>query len=167
MVCHNYRRIPAIALAKKMISEGALGKIYHFRARYAQDWLVDPEFPLRWRLQKGISGSGAHGDINVHIIDLARYLVGEFKEVCGLMHTFITERRCRRAPARSKSPAAKAARQDGQGDRGRRRDCSSGVLSNGALANLEATALRARAARTTSNSKSTAAKARSTLISRT
>src|SRR5439155_15566870 len=83
MVCHNYRRIPAIALAKKMIAEGALGQLYHYRARYAQDWLVDPETPMRWKLDKSISGSGTHGDINVHIIDLARYLVGEFKEVCG------------------------------------------------------------------------------------
>ena len=52
MVCHNYRRIPAIALAKKMIPKGALGdRIYHFRARYAQDWIADPAFPLVWRLQ--------------------------------------------------------------------------------------------------------------------
>lgn len=92
MVCHNYRRIPAIALARKFISEGALGRIYHYRARYAQDWIVDPEFPLVWRLRKEVSGSGAHGDINAHIIDLARYLVGEFTEVCGQLHTFITER---------------------------------------------------------------------------
>ena len=92
MVCHNYRRIPAIAHAKKMIEEGALGKLFHYRARYAQDWIVDPNFPLVWRLQKGVSGSGAHGDINAHIIDLGRYLVGEFAEVCGLMNTFIKQR---------------------------------------------------------------------------
>ena len=60
MVCHNYRRIPAIALAKRMMEEGALGKIYHFRARYAQDRLADVEFPLDWRLQKETSGSGVH-----------------------------------------------------------------------------------------------------------
>jgi predicted dehydrogenase len=92
MVCHNYRRIPAIALAKRMISEGALGRIYHFRARYAQDRLADPEFPLDWRLQKETSGSGVHSDINSHIIDLARYLAGEFTSVCGLVHTFVPER---------------------------------------------------------------------------
>ncbi len=92
MVCHNYRRVPALAQAKKMIAEGAIGAVYHYYARYAQDWLVDPEVPLRWKLQKPISGSGAHGDINVHLIDLARYLVGEFKEVCGLLNTFIKER---------------------------------------------------------------------------
>lgn len=92
MVCHNYRRVPALAQAKRMIAEGALGEIRHFYARYAQDWLVDPEVPLWWKLQKAISGSGAHGDINVHLIDLGRYLVGEFKEVCGMMNTFIKER---------------------------------------------------------------------------
>jgi predicted dehydrogenase len=83
MVCHNYRRIPAIALAKRMIGEGALGRIFHFRARYAQDRLADPEFPLDWRLQKETSGSGVHSDINSHIIDLGRYLVGEFKRSAG------------------------------------------------------------------------------------
>src|SRR5215471_16910026 len=88
MVCHNYRRVPAIVQARKMIAEGAIGEIHHFYARYAQDWLVDPEAPLRWKLQKQISGSGSHGDIGVHIIDLGRYLVGEFKEVCGLLNTF-------------------------------------------------------------------------------
>ncbi len=84
MVCHNYRRIPAIALAKEMIERGELGdRIYHYRARYAQDWIADPKFPLVWRLQSQIAGSGAHGDINAHIIDLGRYLVGEFTEVCA------------------------------------------------------------------------------------
>jgi len=92
MVCHNYRRIPAIMQAKKMIANGDLGTIYHYRARYLQDWIVDPNFPLVWRLQKKLSGSGTHGDIHAHIIDLARFLVGEFDEVQGLMHTFIKER---------------------------------------------------------------------------
>src|SRR5437773_4546241 len=70
MVCHNYRRIPAVALAKQMIENGELGsRIYHYRARYAQDWLANPNFPLTWRLKKDIAGSGAHGDIDAHIID--------------------------------------------------------------------------------------------------
>ncbi len=138
MVCHNYRRIPAIAQAKKMIEEGTLGEIFHYRARYAQDWIVDPEFPLVWRLQKGISGSGTHGDINAHIIDLARYLVGEFKEVCGLMHTFIKER-----PLMDQSGKG-----DGLGAKGSKKmgkvtvdDAALfiGRFQNGALANLEAT----------------------------
>jgi predicted dehydrogenase len=93
MVCHNYRRIPAIALAKQMIERGEIGeRIFHFRARYAQDWILDPKFPLIWRLQSDTAGSGALGDIFSHIIDLARYLVGEFKEVCGTMETFVKER---------------------------------------------------------------------------
>ena len=92
MICHNYRRIPAIALAKQMIERGELGDIFHFRARYAQDWLVDPTFPLAWRLQSDKAGSGALGDIFSHIVDLARYLVDEFKEVCATMETFVKQR---------------------------------------------------------------------------
>jgi predicted dehydrogenase len=93
MVCHNYRRIPAIALAKQMIERGDLGdRIFHFRARYAQDWIVDPKFPLVWRLRSDTAGSGALGDIFSHILDLGRYFVGEFKEVCGKMETFVKKR---------------------------------------------------------------------------
>lgn len=92
MVCFNYRRVPAIALAKKLIEEERLGRIYHFRAVYLQDWIVDPDFPLVWRLRKEKAGSGVHGDLNAHIIDLARYLVGEIAEVVGMAETFIKER---------------------------------------------------------------------------
>ncbi len=91
-VFHNYRKAPAVALAKQLINEGRLGRLYHMRATYLQDWIADPNFPLVWRLQKEIAGSGAHGDINAHIIDLGRYLLGEFDEVCGALHTFIKER---------------------------------------------------------------------------
>jgi predicted dehydrogenase len=138
MVCHNYRRIPAMALAKKMIVEGALGHIYHYHARYAQDWVVDPEFPLGWRLQKNISGSGAHGDINTHIIDLGRFLVGEFKEVCGLLHTFINERPIAEPSCKGATPGAKAPRKMGKVTVD---DAAIfiGRFENGALANLEAT----------------------------
>jgi predicted dehydrogenase len=131
MVCHNYRRIPAMALAKKMIGEGALGKIFHFHARYAQDWLVDPEFPINWRLQKETSGSGANGDINTHIIDLGRYLVGEFKEVCGLLHTFVAERPLADALAKGARKMGKVTVDDAAMLIGR--------MENGVLANLEAT----------------------------
>lgn len=139
MVCHNYRRIPAIAHAKKMIEEGAIGELFHYRARYAQDWIVDPNFPLVWRLQKGVSGSGAHGDINAHIIDLGRYLVGEFAEICGLMHTFIKQRPLEDA----------AGKGDGLGGTAGAAKLGEvtvddaamfiGRFENGALANLEAT----------------------------
>lgn len=92
MVSHNYRFSPAVQLAKKLIQENRLGKIYHIRAQYLQDFIMDPQFPLVWRLQKEVTGSGALGDIGAHIIDLARFLVGEINEVVGLMETFIKER---------------------------------------------------------------------------
>ena len=93
MVCHNYRRIPAIALARQMIDRGELGqRIFHFRARYAQDWIVDPDFPLVWRLQSVRAGSGALGDIGSHLVDLARFLIGEFREVSAAMETFVKQR---------------------------------------------------------------------------
>ena len=92
MICHNYRFAPAIQYAKKLIDEGRLGKIYHMRATYLQDWIMDPQFPLVWRLTKEVTGSGALGDIGAHSIDLARFLVGEFEEVTGMMETFIKER---------------------------------------------------------------------------
>lgn len=91
-VFHNYRKAPAVALAKRMIERGDLGTIYHMRAVYLQDWIADPSFPLVWRLRKEVAGSGTHGDINSHIIDLGRHLVGEFDEVCGTLHTFIKQR---------------------------------------------------------------------------
>jgi predicted dehydrogenase len=138
MVCHNYRRIPAIAHAKKLIEEGAIGEIFHYRARYAQDWIVDPEFPLVWRLQKGVSGSGAHGDINAHIIDLARYLVGEFKEVSGLMNTFIKERPLQDQSGRGDGLGAKGGKKMGKVTVDDAAICI-GRFTNGALANLEAT----------------------------
>ena len=83
MVCFNYRRVPAIALAKRMIENGDLGRIYHFRARYLQDWIADPNFPLVWRLQKEIAGSGTLGDIGAHILDLSTFLVGPLSSVCA------------------------------------------------------------------------------------
>ncbi len=92
MVCFNYRKVPAVGLAKKLIEEGDLGKIYHFRAQYLQDWVTDPEFPLVWRFKKEEAGAGAHGDLNSHIIDLARYLVGDFAKVVGMQETFIKKR---------------------------------------------------------------------------
>ncbi|HET7578847.1 MAG TPA: Gfo/Idh/MocA family oxidoreductase, partial [Bacillales bacterium] len=92
MVSHNYRFAPAVQLTKKLIEEGRIGKIYHIRAHYLQDFLMDPQSPMTWRLRKEVSGSGALGDIGTHIIDLARFLVGEFKEVVGTTETFIKER---------------------------------------------------------------------------
>lgn len=92
MIGFNYRFAPAVRLARKLIEQGRLGKLYHFRAWFMQDWVVDPEFPLVWRLQKEIAGSGSHGDLGAHLIDLAHYLVGDFQEVIGMSDTFIKER---------------------------------------------------------------------------
>jgi len=92
MICHNYRRVPAVAFAKSLIDSGRIGDIRHYRGTYLQDWIVDPAFPLVWRLRKEHAGSGALGDIASHSIDLARYLVGEITSVAGLLETFIAER---------------------------------------------------------------------------
>jgi predicted dehydrogenase len=92
MVNFNYRRVPAVVLAKRLIDEGRIGEIRHFRAVYLQDWILDPSFPLVWRLQKDKAGSGALGDIAAHIVDLSRYLVGDIATVTGSLDTFIKER---------------------------------------------------------------------------
>src|SRR6185295_5347889 len=92
MICHNYRRAPAVMLAKHLIKEGLLGEIRHYRGTYLQDWVTDPAIPLVWRLDKKQAGSGALGDIAAHSIDLARFLVGEIAEVTGDLKTFVTER---------------------------------------------------------------------------
>lgn len=89
---HNYRFCPAIQLAKRLIDEDAIGEIRHYRAVYLQDWMSDPKTPMVWRLKREFAGSGAHGDLNSHLIDLARFLVGEIDEVCGMLKTFVTER---------------------------------------------------------------------------
>jgi predicted dehydrogenase len=92
MVNFNYRRVPAVQLAKQIIQEGRLGEIRHWRAVYLQDWINDPEFPLVWRMQKELAGSGALGDIAAHILDLSHFLVGQVTEVIGTLDTFIKER---------------------------------------------------------------------------
>ncbi len=92
MVCHNYRRVPAVALAKRLLEDGQLGDVHHYRGVYLQDWIVDPSFPRVWRLQKARAGSGSLGDILSHTMDLSRHLVGEPTEVSGLLKTFVAER---------------------------------------------------------------------------
>ena len=92
MVNFNYRRVPAVQLAKRLIQDGRIGKIYHWRSVYLQDWIMDPNFPLVWRLQKDIAGAGTLGDLGAHSIDLARMLVGEISEVTGMTETFIKQR---------------------------------------------------------------------------
>ncbi|MFJ4770107.1 Gfo/Idh/MocA family protein [Streptomyces uncialis] len=93
MVGFNYRRVPATALARRMVAEGRIGTLRHVRVAYLQDWLVDPQAPLTWRLRKESAGSGALGDLGAHIIDLAQYLTGErISGVSALTETFVRER---------------------------------------------------------------------------
>jgi predicted dehydrogenase len=89
----NYRRVPAVALMRQLVADGRLGTIRHVRAAYLQDWIVDPQFPLVWRLQRERAGSGALGDIGAHIIDLTQYVTGQrITGVSALTETFVKER---------------------------------------------------------------------------
>ena len=93
MVAFNYRRVPALALARRIVAEGRLGTVRHVRAQYLQDWIVDPQFPLVWRLRKDKAGSGALGDIGAHIVDLAQFVTGQdIIGVSGLTETFVKQR---------------------------------------------------------------------------
>jgi predicted dehydrogenase len=93
MVGFNYRRVPALALARRLVEQGRIGRLRHVRAVYLQDWLVDPDSPLTWRLQAEQAGSGALGDLGAHIVDLARFLTGdEITGVSALSATFVEER---------------------------------------------------------------------------
>jgi predicted dehydrogenase len=89
----NYRRVPAVALARQLVADGRIGRVRHVRGTYLQDWIVDPEFPLVWRLQADRAGSGALGDIGAHVVDLAQYVVGDLLTgVSALTETFVRER---------------------------------------------------------------------------
>ncbi len=89
---HNYRRVPAVSFAKKLIEEGKLGTLYHWRSAYLQDWIMDPDFPLTWHFKKDQARGGPLWDLSSHAVDLARYLVGEIAAVTAVQKTFITER---------------------------------------------------------------------------
>ncbi|MFI7544859.1 Gfo/Idh/MocA family protein [Actinoplanes sp. NPDC049599] len=93
MCAFNYRRVPAVALMRKLVADGRIGTIRHVRAVYLQDWIVDPEFPLVWRLRRDVAGSGALGDIGAHIVDLTQYVTGQsITGVSALTETFVRER---------------------------------------------------------------------------
>uniref|UniRef100_UPI000568ABD8 Gfo/Idh/MocA family protein n=1 Tax=Streptomyces sp. NRRL B-3229 TaxID=1463836 RepID=UPI000568ABD8 len=136
MVGFNYRRVPATALARRMVAEGRLGTLRHLRVTYLQDWLVDPEFPLTWRLRREKAGSGSLGDLGAHIIDLAQYLAGEpLAGVSALTETFVRERPLAGA---AKGLAAEAGTGTGQVTVD---DAAlfTGRFASGALASFEAT----------------------------
>ncbi len=92
MVGFNYRFAPAVQLAHRLLKSGRFGRLFHIRSQFLQDWIIDPEYPLVWRLRKEAAGSGALGDLGAHMIDMARFLVGEFESVTADLTTFIKER---------------------------------------------------------------------------
>jgi len=142
-VWFNYRRSPAVALAHQLVRDGRLGKLFHVRASYLQDW-GGPDTPLLWRFQANQAGSGAHGDLNAHIIDMARFVTGqEFTEVSGAIeHTFVKER----TVVDSAGGAISGKGAKGRGKRTGRSTVDDAVLflarfSGGAIGSFEATRL--------------------------
>ena len=137
MINFNYRRVPAIGLAKQLIDAGEIGEVRHFRGTYLQDWINDPEFPMNWRLRKKVAGSGAHGDLNAHMVDMARFLVGDIREVVGMSKTFIKER-----PAEGASTGLTAVAAEGT-EKVDIDDCTMFLakFKDGALGTFEATRL--------------------------
>jgi len=97
MVWYNYRRVPAVTLAKRLVEEGRLGRVFHYRAKFLQDWTISADLPqggaALWRLDVNVAGSGVTGDLLAHCIDSAMWLNGPIAEVCALTETFIKERR--------------------------------------------------------------------------
>ena len=99
----NYRRLPALLLAKKLVEEGTLGKITQFRTSFLEDWGANPDMAFTWRYKKATSGGGALADLGSHIIDVARFLIGEIKSVCGMQETFIKNRKASSGSPNSES----------------------------------------------------------------
>ncbi|KRV50652.1 dehydrogenase [Wenjunlia vitaminophila] len=140
MVGFNYRRVPAVTRARHLIAEGRLGTLRHVRVAYLQDWLVDPDVPLTWRLRRERAGSGALGDLGAHAVDLAQYLAGEpLLGVSALTETFVRQRPLPGHPAPS-SPPAQVARGPVTVD-----DAAvfAGRLASGALVSVEASRMAA------------------------
>jgi predicted dehydrogenase len=136
MVAFNYRRVPAIALARQLVAEGRIGTLHHVRAAYQQDWLVDPSAPMTWRLDRSKAGSGALGDIGAHIVDAAQFVVGDLLSgVSALTETFVHSR-----PLSGGSGLAAASGGSGFGDV-TVDDCAlfMGRFAGGGVASFEAT----------------------------
>ncbi|MEV0961419.1 Gfo/Idh/MocA family oxidoreductase [Streptomyces sp. NPDC049910] len=141
MVGFNYRRVPAIAYARRLIAENRLGVLRHVRVTYLQDWLVDPGFPLTWRLEREHAGSGALGDLGAHAVDLAQYLAGEpLVGVSALTETFVRER-----PLLAGATTGRAAAGSNRRGRVTVDDAAlfTGRLASGALASFEASRMAA------------------------
>jgi predicted dehydrogenase len=101
-VWFNYRRVPAIAFARQLIEEGRIGRVYHFRATYLQDWTMDPSVPLVWRMDKDIAGSGVTGDLHSHIVDISNYLVSDIESVTAATEIYVHERETLEGGAKEK-----------------------------------------------------------------
>jgi predicted dehydrogenase len=147
MVGFNYRRVPAIALARELVAIGRLGTVRHVRAHYLQDWIVDPEFPLVWRLQAERAGSGALGDLGAHIVDLAQHVTGAaITGVAALTETFVPERPLAQDSAGLSAGSATGSSSEGSGAPAARGPVTVddaalflARLSGGAVATFEAT----------------------------
>ena len=114
MVGFTYRRVPAIGLARQLVADGRIGQVHHVRAQYLQDWIVDPEAPMSWRLDRSQAGSGALGDIGAHIVDLTQFITGDtIATVSGRLETFVKERPLPAGTHHGLSGSA-----DGSGERG-------------------------------------------------
>ena len=136
MVGFTYRRVPAVTLMRDMIAEGAIGTVQQVRAAYRQDWLVDPQMPLAWRLQKEHAGSGALGDIGAHIIDMTQFVTGLGVDgVTGTLETIVKQRPLQAAGSGLSGSAGEGVGEVTVDDAA----IFTGRLSNGALAAFEAT----------------------------
>ena len=102
MVWYNYRRVPAVSLARQLVDEGRIGRVFHYRAKYLQDWTISPDVPqggaTLWRLDIDAAGSGVTGDLLAHSIDTAWWLIGGFDRICAMTETFIKERELQDQP---------------------------------------------------------------------
>lgn len=124
---HNYRRCPAVLLAKKLIAEGEIGEVYHWRGAYQQSWLVNPQHPLDWKLQKRTAAAGPLWDLGSHAVDLAHFLVGEFAEIDCRGKQFIANRPLASDPSKNGEVEVECAA------------LMTGEFKNGALATIETT----------------------------
>lgn len=136
MVGFTYRRVPAVTFLRQLVAEGVVGRIAHVRASYRQDWLVDPDMPLAWRLQKEHAGSGALGDIGAHAIDLVEYVTGmDVEQVSGVLDTIVKQRPLQGSGSGLSGKAAAGYGQVTVDDVA----IFTGRLASGALASFEAT----------------------------
>jgi predicted dehydrogenase len=138
-VAFNFRAVPALIYAKRLIDDGVLGDIHHVRAQYLQDWLIDPDAPWSWRNDEKLAGSGALGDLGAHTVDILQYLVDDVARVSGQLKTFVDERPIEGQDARGDS----AGHEDSEGEKTKPVTVDDAYtanveLENGAIGTIEA-----------------------------